>query len=132
MRIARCQRPRRRSPNARRAPDLSITAPAKLLHSNFGTAPPPRCGGRTERKTALLRALFDDHAARDAATAVAAGIGLVIVGSGVDHKGGAVGIEQSAVALEARADETQRRAADLVGLDHEVGQVAMMRAHGIV
>src|SRR3546814_15692296 len=35
------------------------------------------------------------------------------------------------VAFETRTDEVQRRAADLVGFDHEIGQVAMMRAHRI-
>src|SRR3546814_4959588 len=49
----------------------------------------------------------------------------------MDDERRAIGIEQPAVAFETRTDEVQRRAADLVGFDHEIGQVAMMRAHRI-
>src|SRR3546814_1039173 len=73
----------------------------------------------------------DLHAAGNAAAAVAAGVALVIVGTGMDDERRAIGIEQPAVAFETRTDEVQRRAADLVGFDHEIGQVAMMRAHRI-
>src|SRR3546814_3515322 len=79
----------------------------------------------------LLAAAADDHAAGNAAAAVAAGVALVIVGTGMDDERRAIGIEQPAVAFETRTDEVQRRAADLVGFDHAIGQVAMMRAHRI-
>src|SRR3546814_13664390 len=49
----------------------------------------------------------------------------------MDDERRAIGIEQPAVAFETRTDGVQRRAADLVGFDHEIGQVAMMRAHRI-
>src|SRR3546814_17178981 len=71
----------------------------------------------------LLAAAADDHAAGNAAAAVAAGVALVIVGTGMDDERRAIGIEQPAVAFETRTDEVQRRAADLVGFDHEIGQI---------
>src|SRR3546814_15242652 len=68
----------------------------------------------------LLAAAADDHAAGNAAAAVAAGVALVIVGTGMDDERRAIGIEQPAVAFETRTDEVQRRAAALVGFDHEI------------
>src|SRR3546814_6394854 len=78
---------------------------------------------------ALLAVAADDHAASDAAAAVAAGVALVIVGAGMDDESGAVGIEQPAVALEARTDEVQRRAADLVGFHQDRKSTRLNSSH---
>src|SRR3546814_16895936 len=69
-----------------------------------------------------------DHAAGDASAAVAAGIGLHVVGASVDDEGGAVGVEHAIVAGKRRPDKLERRAADLARLDGHIEHAAVVRA----
>src|SRR5687768_4906384 len=70
-----------------------------------------------------------DHPAGDAVAAVAARVGRIIVGAGVDDQRGAVAVDQCREARPGQADRLLKHA---VGRDGDVGHIAAVRAGGIV
>jgi hypothetical protein len=91
--------------------------------------------GREARGKRLARALrlFLDYAAGDSCAGISAGVGLVIVHIGVDHDRSAAGLEERRGTFTQSDVGIQHRSGGVaVGVDFDIGQVAVVRALRIV
>lgn len=73
-----------------------------------------------------------DHRARHTVAAVTARVGFIVVGLGVNHQAGAIGVGKGVGAGDTRAGDGEAGTCLAIRADRQIGEIAEVRAGRIV